>query len=127
MHVCMYGCVHVVLSLAALSRSSDAVLVFENQAAQTLCRQMSGIERPRLHDVNRVIASNLLPVFLPKVRVEVGAGPPGRHSRQGRCGLVDEVIQLCGHPGLRFLDVKLTPQTAAAAVHHTVRELHIDR
>jgi len=118
----MYVCVHVVvLSLAALSRSSDAVLVFENQAAQTLCRQMSGIERPRLHDVNRVIAANLLPIFLPKVRVE--GGLPGR---QRHCGLVDEVIRLCGHPGLRFLDVKLTPQTAAAAVHHTVREWAAD-
>ena len=114
----MYVCVCTVLSLAALSRSSDAVLVFENQAAQLLCRQMSGIERPRLTDVNRVIASNLLPIFLPKVRVE--AGPLGL-QRQSRCHLVDEVIRLCGHPGLRFLDVKLTPQTAAAAVQHTVR------
>ena len=124
-----------VLSLSSLAQSSDGVLLFENETAQALCRQMSGIERPLLADVNRTIAGNLLPVFLPRCSLRTQAGQGKGEDRNGsgrqgqgqgqwqgqarRSGLLDDVIQLCGHPGYRFLDVKLTPQTSREAVLHT--------
>lgn len=56
-----------VLSLSAVASASDAVILFENETAQLLCRQMNGIARPLLTDVNRLIAANLLPIFIPKL------------------------------------------------------------
>jgi len=109
---------NTVLSLSAVASASDAVLLFENETAQLLCRQMNGIARPLLTDVNRLIAANLLPVFIPKLTLRHNASDP-LHPVVSSSGLLDDILHLCRHPSYRFLDVKHTPQTASDAVQHT--------
>lgn len=57
---------NTVLCLAKIATASHAVLTFENQVAHQLCREMKGIDRPTLHDINMVMSSNIVPCLLPK-------------------------------------------------------------
>lgn len=102
---------NALLSLSKISSSSDGSILFENEVAQDLCKQMKGIERPSLADINDVISSNILPTMLPKY---------DRDSyKTTTSSLCDDVMHLCSHPGYRFLDVKNTPQTSSQSVEFT--------
>lgn len=102
---------NALLSMAKISASSHATILFENEVAQNLCKQMRGIERPTLDDINAVISSNIVPCLLPKYQ----------RSPRRRCFslLSDDVVHLCSHPGYRFLDVKNVPQTYAKSIEFT--------
>lgn len=77
-----------------------------------LCKTMKGIERPSLSQLNETIVANICPMFLPK-------DCAGRDATQRRCALIDDVTHLCAHPGYKFLDIKVTPQTSNKSVDFT--------
>jgi hypothetical protein len=91
--------------------------VFENEIAQMLCKTMKGVDRPTLDQLNQTIVSNLCPLFLPRYDAQSHGSasmyPNRRHS------LISDVTHLCAHPGYKFLDVKLTPQTSNKSVDFT--------
>ena len=99
-----------VLCLAKTSAASDAVLLFENEVAQQLCRQMLRIDSPSLQDINSVLAGNMVPFLLPKKRYG---------GRAACSSLPDDVATLCAHPAYRFLETRCAPQTARNAVEFT--------
>lgn len=113
---------NTVLCLAKISAASHGVLTFENEVAKQLCIEMKGIERPSMHDINAVIAANILPILLPKYlhnsNTNSASGDsrshPGIHST-----ISDDVGDLCSHPGYRFLSVKNVPQTSRRSVAFT--------
>ena len=88
-----------------------------------LCRTMQGIERPTLQQLNSAIVSNLCPVFLPKYS-SACALPYTATGARLPLGLVDDVAHLCAHPGYKFVDVKLTPQTSKKSVEFTYDSWH---
>jgi len=102
-----------ILSLAKISAASHAVLTFENEVAQELCKKMRRIERPSLDDINQTITSNILPIMLPKFSARKGA------SCRVASHLQDDVVSLCSHPAFKFIDVKATPQTSEKSVEFT--------
>ena len=53
------------LTLSRLQTASDAVIVFENDALEIICRQLLSIRDVSLHDMNGVIASNMARLMLP--------------------------------------------------------------
>lgn len=57
---------NTILCLSKISSSSHAVLTFENEVAHQLCREMKGIERPTIHEINDIISANIVPALLPK-------------------------------------------------------------
>jgi len=87
-----------VLSLAKISAASNAVLTFENEVAQDLCKKMRRIERPTIEDINQTITASLVPILLPKYSTRRSTSRIASH-------LQDDVADLCSHPGFRFLDV----------------------
>lgn len=86
--------------------------IFENEVAQMLCKTMKGIERPSLSQLNETIVANICPMFLPKTTLH------GDDSSR-RSALIDDVTHLCAHPGYKFLDIKVTPQTSNKSVDFT--------
>jgi hypothetical protein len=104
---------NALLCLSKISAASDGVILFENETAQELCKYMRRLDRPTLNDINKVISSNIVPVLLPKRII-------GRGSDSGaKCSLADDLEHLCCHPGYKFLDIKMTPQTSESAVSFT--------
>lgn len=102
---------NALLCLAKASRASQGMLVFENEVAQMLCKEMRGIDKPSLKDLNAAIASNLLPILLPKISAD-------KHFTRFT-GLEEDISSLCSHAGYRFLNVKLTPQTSRKSIDFT--------
>ncbi len=99
-----------VFCLAKTSAASDASILFENEVAQQLCKQMWRIESPTLHDINNVLAGNLVPFLLPKREFD---------GKQAVSGLADDVATLCAHPSYKFLETRISPQTSRNAVDFT--------
>lgn len=113
---------NTVLCLAKISAASHGVLSFENEVAKQLCIEMKGIERPSMHDINAVIAANILPILLPKYLHDsnVNDVARGSNSQPGIVSTIsDDVGDLCCHPGYRFLSVKNVPQTSRRSVAFT--------
>jgi tubulin delta len=106
-----------VLCLSKVANASDGVLIFENEVAQDLCKRMKGIERPTLYDINKLIAANITPMFLPKYDTEIINGV--RTCQRTKSYFNDDIVHLCSHPGYKFLDVKNTPQTSHDSVDFT--------
>ena len=100
---------NALLCLSKVATCSHGVITFENETARDLCTTMRAIKSPSLADVNRTIAQHLLPILLPRQRA-------GSHVSSS---LVNDVSHLCAHPGLKFLDIKMTPQTPDASVVFT--------
>lgn len=110
---------NAVLSLAKVASSADAVLLFENEVAQYMCKQTRGIERPTLGDINEQIASHLVPILLPAHRAIQPDPFHGRDTHSNRCDLADSVRHLCSHSGLKFIDAKVVPQTPTQSIEYT--------
>ena len=102
---------NALLCLSKIHNASNGILLFENELAQALCREMHGIERPLLQDLNHAISSNLLPLFIPKRLADCHST---RYSH-----LSDDLTFLCSHPGYRFYNIKLTPQTSKKSIDYT--------
>ncbi|KAJ1435557.1 Tubulin/FtsZ, GTPase domain-containing protein [Ochromonadaceae sp. CCMP2298] len=102
---------NAVLCLSKVAAASHAVLIFENEIAQMLCRTMRCVDKPSLAQLNETIASNLCPIFLPKYDHHRG--------QRRRTDLHDDLAHLCCHPGQKFLDIKVTPQTSDKSVAYT--------
>lgn len=103
---------NALLCLSKISAASHGVLLFENEVAQQLCKQMHGIERPTLADVNRTIVANILPLFLPKYRA-------GSASRSYEAFVFQDILHTCSHPSYQFLEMRTTPQTSKMSVDYT--------
>jgi hypothetical protein len=73
---------------------------------------MRRIDRPTLDDINDTITSNLVPALLRKEESSDFSTP--RYS-----SLIKDITYLSSHPGYKFLDIKSSPQTAAASVEYT--------
>jgi hypothetical protein len=104
---------NALLCLSKIASAADGVLLFENEVAQELCKYMRRLDRPNLNDINEVISSNVMPLLLPKYTVG-GGDDDGM-----RCSIADDLEHLCPHPGYKFLDVKMTPQTSESAITFT--------
>jgi len=100
------------LSLSKISNAADGVLLFENEVAEDLGRTMRKIARPSLDDINSTIATNIIPMCLPK---SFGSNSISLRSST----LSDDVELLCSHPSYKFLDIKCSPQTSDKAVEYT--------
>ena len=115
---------NTILCLAKISAASHSVLTFENEVAKQLCVEMKGIERPSIHDINGVIAANIIPALLPKYPFVTDERSPDSQKRysspQGIFSTIsDDATELCCHPGYRFLSVKNVPQTSERSVEFT--------
>ena len=58
---------NAVLTLSHLYRSSDAVLVMENDQLHKICTQLLNIKKIGFRDINKVICHKLLGILLPAV------------------------------------------------------------
>lgn len=135
---------NTLLCLSKISKSSHGVLIFENEVAQNLCKKMRGLERPTLADINSLIASNIVPVLLPKYEISTTTGAyleregmpesfskssssPSKDQGQqmqmplwrSKSSFSDDITHLCSHPGYKFVDVKITPQTSTSSIEFT--------
>jgi hypothetical protein len=108
---------NAMLCLSKVHDSSDGIILFENEMAQLLSKEMHGIEKPLLKDLNQVIASNLLTLFLPK-RTPTITNSPFRGT-VGHQHFFDDLSFLCAHPGYRFAQIRLTPQTSKRSIEFT--------
>ena len=97
------------LCLSKVIAATHGVMLFENEVAQDLCKSMRRIARPTLNDINQTLASNILPVILPKYQEN-----SSRYS-----SICRDIMNLCPHPQYKLLDVKHTPQTSDASIDFT--------
>jgi hypothetical protein len=103
---------NALLCLSKIQACSQSVILLENEMAQVLCKQMRGIERPLLSDLNCVLANHITPLFLPKIVSHSPFATIRQHFS-------DDALFLASHPAYRFLNIKLTPQTSKQSVDFT--------
>ena len=106
---------NALLSLSRVSEASHGVLVFENEAAHALSRDMRGVDQPRIKDLNDTIAGSIVPLLLPKVVGRRG----GTRGRRPAVRLRDDLAHLTCHPSYKFLEAKITPCTPKKSVDFT--------
>lgn len=92
-----------ILTLSHLYRSSDALLVHENDAVHKICAKLMNIKQISFRDMNQVVAHQLGSVFQPTYSEE---GPP--HYRRNPLGDLMEI--LVPHPEFKMLGIRNIPQ-----------------
>lgn len=107
---------NTLLCLSKLYSHSHGILIFDNENAQLLCKQMKFIEKPVLMDLNQTIANHLMTLFLPK-RNLLTVDPFFTSSSFSHMN--DDLAFLCSNPYYRFFTIKLTPQTSIDSIDFT--------
>nr|KAF6417555.1 tubulin delta 1 [Molossus molossus] len=92
-----------ILTLSHLYRSSDALLVHENDAVHKICAKLLNIKQISFSDINQVLAHQLGSVFQPTYSEEGS-------SRYRRNPLGDLMENLVPHPEFKMLGVRNIPQ-----------------
>lgn len=108
---------NAILSLSKITSTfvSDGTILFENEVAQYLCKTIGGIDRPTMRDINDVIASNVMPILLPKY----DAANLSNGESYNQKLLSDDIRSLCHNPCYKLLDVKTVPQTFQKSIDYT--------
>ncbi|KAM9749836.1 tubulin delta chain isoform 5-T10 [Dama dama] len=92
-----------ILTLSHLYRSSDALLVHENDAVHKICAKLMNIKQISFCDINQVLAHQLGSVFQPTYSREGSF-----HYRRNPLG--DLMENLVSHPEFKMLGVRNIPQ-----------------
>ncbi|XP_033618825.1 tubulin delta chain isoform X2 [Fukomys damarensis] len=92
-----------ILTLSHLYRSSDALLVHENDAIHKICAKLMNIKQISFRDLNQVLAHQLGSVFQPTY-----SGEGSCHYRRNPLG--DLMENLVPHPEFKMLGVRNIPQ-----------------
>ncbi|KAM5149598.1 tubulin delta chain isoform 2-T4 [Callospermophilus lateralis] len=92
-----------IMTLSHLYRSSDALLVHENDAVHKICAKLMNIKQISFSDLNQVLAHQLGSVFQPTYSEE-GAF----HYRRNPLG--DLMENLVPHPEFKMLGIRNIPQ-----------------
>nr|XP_008539587.1 PREDICTED: tubulin delta chain isoform X5 [Equus przewalskii] len=92
-----------ILTLSHLYRSSDALLVHENDAVHKICAKLMNIKQISFSDINQVLAHQLGSVFQPTYSAEGSF-----HYRRNPLG--DLMENLVPHPEFKMLGVRNIPQ-----------------
>ncbi|XP_006154671.1 tubulin delta chain isoform X2 [Tupaia chinensis] len=91
-----------ILTLSHLYRSSDALLIHENDALHEICAKLKNIKQISFSDINQVLAHQLGSVFQPTY--SVGGS---HHYRRNPLG--DLMENLVPHPEFKMLSVRSIP------------------
>jgi hypothetical protein len=92
------------LTLTHTAQSSDAVIIFQNDQIQSICRKRMRLNNPSFNDLNTVIAKHLASsILLPSKTWQKNGYDNGER------GLEDAVRHLCSHPSYRMLGIKMIP------------------
>ncbi|XP_059762486.1 tubulin delta chain isoform X2 [Balaenoptera ricei] len=92
-----------ILTLSHLYRSSDALLIHENDAVHKICAKLMNIKQISFRDINQVLAHQLGSVFQPTY-----SGEGSFHYRRNPLG--DLMENLVPHPEFKMLGVRNIPQ-----------------
>ncbi|XP_051043124.1 tubulin delta chain isoform X2 [Phodopus roborovskii] len=92
-----------ILTLSHLYRSSDALLIHENDAVHKICAKRMNIKQISFRDLNQVLAHQLGSVFQPTYSEDVSF-----HYRRDPLG--DLMEHLVPHPEFKMLGVRNIPQ-----------------
>ncbi|XP_031513357.1 tubulin delta chain isoform X3 [Papio anubis] len=91
-----------ILTLSHLYRSSDALLVHENDAVHKICAKLMNIKQISFSDINQVLAHQLGSVFQPTYSAESSF-----HYRRNPLG--DLMEHLVPHPEFKMLSIRNVP------------------
>ncbi|XP_020847489.1 tubulin delta chain isoform X2 [Phascolarctos cinereus] len=101
-----------VLTLSHLYRSSDALLVHENDVVHKICAKLMNIKQISFRDVNQVIAHQLGSVFQPTYS-------PEDSCQYRRNPLGDLMASLVPHPEFKMLGLRNIPQMSENSLAYT--------
>ncbi|XP_044528112.1 tubulin delta chain isoform X1 [Gracilinanus agilis] len=101
-----------VLTLSHLYRSSDALLVHENDVVHKICAKLMNIKQISFRDVNQVIAHQLGSVFQPTYSSEDS-------FQYRRNPLGDLMTTLVPHPEFKMLSLRNIPQMSENSLAYT--------
>ncbi|XP_051850083.1 tubulin delta chain isoform X1 [Antechinus flavipes] len=101
-----------VLTLSHLYRSSDALLVHENDVVHKICAKLMNIKQISFRDINQVIAHQLGSIFQPTYSSE--------GSFQYRRNLLGDLMtSLVPHPEFKMLGLRNIPQMSENLLAYT--------
>ncbi|XP_034360394.1 tubulin delta chain [Arvicanthis niloticus] len=101
-----------ILTLSHLYRSSDALLIHENDAIHKICAKRMNIKQISFRDLNQVLAHQLGSVLQP-------AYSEGSSSHYRRNLLGDLMEHLVPHPEFKMLGVRNIPQMSAESLAYS--------
>ncbi|XP_005394031.1 PREDICTED: tubulin delta chain isoform X1 [Chinchilla lanigera] len=101
-----------ILTLSHLYRSSDALLVHENDAVHKICAKLMSTKQISFRDINQVLAHQLGSVFQPTHSAECSF-----HYRTNPLG--DLMEHLVPHPEFKMLGVRTIPQMSETSLPYS--------
>ena len=111
---------NAVLTLAHLYKSSDAVIILENDKLQSICSQLQNIKHVSFRDINKVICHKLASVLQPVKLFTTGKEESVLKRTDSVWNVIGDVVeQLCPHPDYKLLTLRSIPQMAETSLAYS--------
>lgn len=111
---------NAILTLSELYKSSDAVIILENDQLQNICSKLLNIKHISFKDINKVIAHKLASIFQPVKLFSAGHDGSTYRSNIYLSNLLGTLIEnLCPHAEYKLLNLKNIPHTAEKSLAYS--------
>ena len=101
---------NAVLTLSQLYKSSDAIILLENEQLHEICSKLLHLKRISFRDINKVIAHKLASVFQPVKLFSAGSDSPAYRSKEHISNMLGNLVEsLCCHTEYKLLNLKNIP------------------
>lgn len=111
---------NALLTLSQLYKSSDAIVIVENDKLQTICSRLMNMKHISFGDINKLISHKLGSVLQPVKLFNAEQSEQSLKRSTFVPSLLGEIIEhLCPHPEYKLLSLRNIPQMAEKSLEYS--------
>ena len=111
---------NAILTLSQLYKSSDGIIVLENDKLQSICSRLLKLKHISFKDINKVISHKLASVLQPVKLLSSDREALSYRKMLSVTNLLGDLVeQVCPHPEYKLLTLKNIPQMAEEALAYS--------
>ncbi|EDO39408.1 predicted protein [Nematostella vectensis] len=108
------------LTLAQLYKSSDAIIIVENDKLQKICSKLLNLKHISFRDINKVVSHKLGSMLQPMKLFRAGQSETELGKTLSVSSLLADIVeQLCPHPDYKLLSLRSIPQMAEKSMAYS--------
>lgn len=111
---------NAILTLSQLYKSSDGIIIVENDKLQTICSKLMNMKHISFRDINKLVSHKLGSILQPVKIFSASQSDTYFKKTVSVPSLLGEIVeQLCPHPEYKLLSLRSIPQMAEKSLEYS--------
>lgn len=111
---------NALLTLSQLYKSSDGIIIVENDKLQTICSRLMNMKHISFGDINKLVSHKLGSILQPVKLFNAGQSEQSLKKAMSVPSLLGDIIEhLCPHPEYKLLSLSNIPQMSKKSLEYS--------